>query len=106
MSDDIIETSTIPHMKFTIPIPWNKKCGKTATYYIAEIPHEGIISGGDFQIHEKIEGNDEGYCRAVLEFLRKDGTVEKVKGPFYKYESEHPRILMNIIKHFLLQKKE
>jgi len=99
MSDDIIKTSEIPHKKFTIPIPWNKKCGKKATYYIAEIPHELIMSGGDFQIHEKIEGNNEGYGGAVLEFLMEDGTIEKVKGPFYKYKDGHHRILMNIIKH-------
>ena len=105
MSDDIIEVSTIPHKKFTIPIPWFKECGKTATYYIAEIDPDGIVPGGTFQIHEKISGNDEGYGGAVLEFLRLDGTVEKVKGPFYKYKEGHPRILMNIIKHFLLEKQ-
>ena len=57
--------------------------------------------GGDFQIHEKIEGNDEGYCGAVLDFLMEDGTIEKVKGPFYKYKDDNERILMDIIKAIL-----
>ncbi len=103
MRENIIKASTIPHKKFTIPIPWNRECGKKATYYIAEIPHERVTSGGDFQIHEKIEGNDEGYGGAVLEFLMQDGTIEKVKGPFYKYKEGHNRILTDIIKHFVLR---
>ena len=95
---DIIKTSTIPHKKFTIPIPWNKKCGKSVTYYVGDITHERLRAGLDFQIHEKIEGNDEGYGGATLEFLMEDGTIERVKGPFYKDKASTPRILMDIIK--------
>ena len=93
---NIIDTSTIKHKKFTIPIPWNKECGKKVTYYIAALPEEGLRGSGNFQIHEKIEGNDDGYCGATLEFLMEDGAIEKVKGPFYKY-GPHVRILWDIL---------
>ena len=93
---DIIDTSTIKHRKFTIPIPWNKGCGKKVTYYIAALPEKGLRGSGDFQIHEKIEGDGEGYGGATLKFLMEDGTIEDVKGPFYKY-GPHSRILWDIL---------
>lgn len=93
---DIIKTSTIPHRKFTIPIPWNKECGKTVTYYVGQVPVKGLRSP-DLQIHEKIEGNDEGYCGATLEFLMEDGTTEKVKGPFYQNEDSNSGILFEAL---------
>ena len=70
---NIIDTSTIKHKKFTIPIPWNKECGKKVTYHIAALPEEGLRGSGNFQIHEKIEGNDDGYCGATHEFVKEDG---------------------------------
>jgi hypothetical protein len=94
---DIVKTETIKHQKFTIPIPWNKTCGKTVTYYIAPIPTEGLRSTSDFQIHEKISGNDEGYGGSTLKFLMEDGTIEEVKGPFYQHEDSTKRILWDIL---------
>ena len=95
--DGIIETSTIPHEKFTIPLPWNKGSGRKVTYYIAGIKAEFIRGYDKFQIHEKIEGDDEGYGGAVLEFLMKNGEIEKVKGPFHKHKEGHLRILYEIL---------
>ena len=95
--NEIIETRSISHKKYTIPLPWNKKDGRKVTYYIATIHEKGLIDGGCFQIHEAIEGDGMGYGGSVLEFLMEDGTMEKVKGPFYKYEGEHLRILWNIL---------
>ena len=92
----IVDTSTISHIKITIPIPWNKTCRNQVTYYIGQIPVEGLRIPC-LQIHEKIGGNDEGYGGAVLSFLMEDGTIEKVKGPFYKSEAENPRILFYIL---------
>ena len=94
---EILKTSTIKHTKFTIPLPWNKTCGKTATYYVAPIPTKGLRSTSEFQIHEKIEGNDEGYCRSTLKFLMEDGTTEEVKGPFYKHKKSTLRIFWDIL---------
>ena len=93
----IINTHTIPHKKYTIPIPWNKDSNLTVTYYIAEIRHEGFRGGNNFQIHEKISGNDLGYGGATLHFLMENGTIEDVKGPFFKYPEGHCRILYDII---------
>jgi len=94
---EIIETSTIPHRKFTIPIPWNKKCGKSVTYYIAGIPCDGIRGFSEFQIHECIEGDGEGYGGSFLNFLMEDGTTERVKGPFFKHKESNARILYEIL---------
>lgn len=94
---DMIKTSEIKHTKFTIPIPWNKECGKTVTYYIAQIVLEGLSCSNSFQIHSKIEGNNEGYCGSTLDFLMEDGTIEKVKGPFFEYEEQHTRVFWDIL---------
>ncbi len=93
----IVETNTISHKKFTIPIPWDPQSNMTVTYYIAVLQAKGFRGTSDFQIHSKIKGNDEGYGGAVLEFLMEDGTVEKVKGPFYQYKEQNPRILWDIL---------
>ena len=94
---EIIDTRTIPHKKFTIPLPWNKKSSMRVTYYIGGIKADGIRGYGMFQIHEKISGNNEGYCGATLDFLMDDGTIEKVVGPFYKSPDGNPRILYEIL---------
>ena len=93
----IIDTGTIPHRKFTIPLPWNKKSPMRVTYYIGGIKEKGIRGYYEFQIHEKISGNDLGYCGSVLDFLMEDGTIEKVKGPFYKSSGENSEILYEIL---------
>ena len=100
---EIIDTKTIPHMKFTIPLPWNKKHPKRATYYIGCIKEPALRDYGKFQIHEKISGNDEGYGGATLEFLMFDGTFEKVKGPFWKDPSMNQRIFYDILAAIKLQ---
>ena len=92
-----IKPNTVKHKKFTIPVPWNHKWKHTVTYYIAEIRTPGFQGFGDFLIHEKIQGNDEGYGGSVVKFLMEDGTIEEVKGPFYKYKSTHIRILWYIL---------
>ena len=94
---EIIDTKTIPHWKFTIPLPWNPTCPRKVTYYIGGIKHEALRGYGEFQIHEKIEGNDEGYGGAVLKFLMADGSIDEVKGPFYEYRPQNERILFEIL---------
>ena len=94
---DIIDTRTIPHWRFTIPLPWNPKSKYRVTYYIGGIGCEGIREYSEFQIHKKIDGNDDGYAGSTLDFLMNDGTIEKVKGPFYEYRPQHNRILFEIL---------
>jgi len=94
---EIIPTETIKHKKFTIPIPWNNKSNVDVTYYVAEIKTEHFRGSSDFQIHRKIDGDADGYGGATLQFLMCDGTIEKVKGPYYQYSEQHPRILWDIL---------
>ena len=94
---NIIDTKTIPHYKFRIPLPWNPTHPKKVTYYVGCIKEGGLRDYGKFQIHENIDGDGDGYGGANLTFLMADGTIEIVKGPFYKAESLTPRILFEIL---------
>ena len=96
-SNKLVDTKTIPHIKFTIPLPWNPKSKKSVTYYIGGIKRDGLRGFHDFQVHEKIEGNDDGYGGATLSFLMEDGSTEEVKGPFHKHAASTSRILHEIL---------
>lgn len=82
------QTDNFKHKKITIPLPWNKKCKWTITYYIAE------IGKGEHLIHCRINNNikSEGYCGETLKFLLENGDTEEVQGPFYEYPEHHERI--------------
>lgn len=74
---NIYPTEKYRHKKYTVKAFWNEKL--TVHYFVCSIPNIG------YQIHEHMPWNETGYGNSFLDFLMDDGTIEKVKGPYFKY---------------------